>query len=251
MSSETSIVDWAVQIVSLHAQHPLSDTSDLQLLAKLQRLGRDPYVEIDEYETESGLSKRYFLRSQEFVSIQDRTIVQNRGQAIIGIISAVMQIQFETMPMTQGAIAAIYGDGSRKLTIDAVVAMQGRGTLSAEISPTGDDKTIVEKAIEFADQNPRAVELFARLADSPTWIELYKDYELLLDLLGKSGAAWERIGASSKHQLDRFTLTAQFHRHAGKQLPSNPMTLEEARDFVYCRVKLLLDGIPHVPRTHS
>jgi hypothetical protein len=81
-------------------------------------------------------------------------------------------------------------------------------------------------------KHPSVVRAEQAVEAATNWIELYKQYEVAKRALGGTRGVDALVG---KTERDRFTRTANHHRHAQGgpyRLPDNAMTLEEADAFV-------------------
>jgi hypothetical protein len=88
------------------------------------------------------------------------------------------------------------------------------------------DPYFIVKCCQHNDMMQKAVTYMNR---ERNWYNLYKVFEAITSDVGGRKAMYKKDLATKNNVMRRFPYTAQHYRHADKELPSDPMSLFEAR----------------------
>lgn len=192
----------------------------------------------------------YYLRSSEFKNLTDSEAVRERGSELLGYMNSAMKLFFgpSYRPVEFDTVTRIDEDGQRYHTVGSSIWIGGRSR--AIIKPTliRADGTVedvwqaptkLNTLVSLAKRSEKVADAL-RFYERGDWVNLYKAWEVVCDAAGGSHAVVNN-GWATELKRNRFTGTAQSRaqlgdeaRHASEKYkaPKNPMSLEEAREFV-------------------
>lgn len=189
---------------------------------------------------------RWYLTGPELDSAGDSSEACEIATAVVTTLNATLRMSRKPPIKFGDRIKQVHEDGSATAKVflggTIGVASSAQATLSGG-TPEPPTTSLAALAVEANDPTMRhALEI---LANEPhDFVHLYKVYELM-----ESGGGIAKLG--SKKQRGRFTHTAdnpdasgRLSRHATtkNRPPSNPMTLDEARSFIYRMMASWIQG---------
>jgi hypothetical protein len=192
----------------------------------------------------------YYLRSSEFRDLTDSEAVRERGAELLRYMNGAMKLLFgpSYRAVEFDTVARIEEDGQRYHTVGASITIGGRSRVTIKPTVIRADGTVddvlqaptkLDTLVTLANRNEKVADAL-RFYASGNWVNLYKAWEVVCDAAGGSHAVVKN-GWAAELNRNRFTGTAQSRaqlgdeaRHASEKYkaPKNPMTLEEAREFV-------------------
>ena len=200
---------------------------DLEDFPKLLRLAKAKVVEED---------GSFYLKSSEFNSLTSAKEVRERGRELIKLINGVTKFNRDNFPgISEDAIIRVEGDGKRHGYLFLESSVKIRTKVSAQltaIAADGSEKgttqpSTLESLFEVAQKDDVVAEALSLYRDG-TWSSLYKVHETIE---GDVGGKIIKNDWAINSDINRFTQTAQSHRHAASKKfkpPAQPMTLLEA-----------------------
>lgn len=185
---------------------------------------------------------KYFLKSTDFKGKETAEAVYNEANEIIPLLSGAIRIVFGH-PLRMGNVYRVDDDGTMQefgfaWADNELPAFYGNATTNgASISCCRADNVKIQIAIAL--RNVKVAEAFALFGvEDLNWVICYKIFEIISDDLGGEKAFLKSFNIS-KDELNRFTQTAQPHRHAKNSNAHSkwnghekPMSFSEAKSFV-------------------
>lgn len=182
-----------------------------------------------------------FLKSNDFKGKETAEAVYDQAKKIIPILSGAIMMVFGH-PLRMGNVYRVDDDETMQefgfaWADNELPAVYGNATTNgASISCRADTVNIKMK---IALKNIKVQEAFALFGvENLNWVICYKIFEIISDDLGGEKAFLKNFNIS-KDELNRFTQTAQPHRHAKNSNahskwkgPEKPMSFSEAKSFV-------------------
>lgn len=186
---------------------------------------------------------RFLLISESFESCQDAAAVHSlatqlitslRGAALMtGMSLTEVGISSIREPLPNGG-RAISMSVSNFLSCSAQVVANGGGNGATSV-----DKALFQKAMHLSTVDSPIYSIMEFMADSDSWDNLYKIYELLKSSFGGANNMAKVVSST---EINRFTHTVNSPdilgrkaRHAvqkGTKPPPNPMHHAEAKEFI-------------------
>jgi hypothetical protein len=212
---------WAVELSG--------DSSDLESWEESLREPFDPWVEF-QHPPDGGPR---ILRSKEFDNLTSYQEVNTRAQIMVDRLNGALRAATQTRKVSIGYIW-------RQLRDDASVGGAGKSEASSRSS--------AQRWLSYASSHDVAAEMLSHFGNAPNWFDLYKTYEGIRDLAGGMSGLKSKSWKPPSADIDRFTHTANFHRHAlphgAKKKPSkNPMSLQDAASMISAMMRSILDEL--------
>jgi len=212
------------------------DPADLQMLSEAMR-GDDTLI--------CERDGAFVLRSTQFDSFQDANDVRAHAQEIVTSLSGYSRLVLGAhKPIKVGSVVMVRDDGTKNVFVQLEPAII-RARVLASLSVTRADGTVehhgpadsVKDWLEAAGQDPAVAKaLRLRNADSLSWVELYRIYEVVEGDVGRSNIL--ASGWVKDPEIRRFKHTANSvgacgdqarHGKESTQPPKNPMSLSQAK----------------------
>jgi hypothetical protein len=229
--SDNDIVTWAVELQG--------DQIDRDAMVRMFSQGDFRVVN-----EESSFGPATFLHSKWFDGVNTVTEVMDIARPLVAKMNGAMRVFNRSEALVPGRLVSIHRNGGRGA---AIVAGTGHFRLrGATLSATGvvigadgkvkedaDRRSVVRTWIELAQRDEHVADVLAFLSAEPGWFELYKAFEEVQASCGgrqplySEGTRW-----TTKDDVNRFAMTAHHYRHANSPLPDNPMTIDEARNWL-------------------
>lgn len=209
--------EWAVQVLGADAA--------IERLANA--LGPD--VEVRNVEGADFLVRRQW---QHLTNWEE---VDALGRATVKQVNGLFRIRGPAIePIRFGGVARLKADGGREFYDAATVEVRMTGSAIEELigpdgKPVPPPPDPLQQWLVTTEGDPDLQEAIGLYASAADWVDLYKVYEFIRSGLGGQTAIEAVIGASTR---SRLTQTANHHRHADKQLPSKPVTFDEAERLI-------------------
>lgn len=162
-----------------------------------------------------------------------RIIIDDLNGAI-GVASRAGRVEYDGIAevMADGTIKrSAFIEGAQFLILPSQIA---EATTGGEPIPPG--PTFAQKWLQIAAANETVADMLRHFGAKLSWYDLYKAYDGIAGLCGGEAALRKRPWAGSS-RVTLFKRTANYYRHghphgARTSPPSNPMHIEEAREFI-------------------
>lgn len=195
------------------------------------------------HEVDPVIGSVTLLYSKRFDSLTKSTEVMDVARLLVAEMNGAMSVLSRTEPLRPGRILPLFRDGSRGKPIGLASGhvKAGPATLTATgvvIGPDGvrrqsDQRSEAQKWLELAQTDDHVADALRFLSGRVTWFELWKAFEEVQESLGGRQFIWrDDVKWSTRDETNRFTMTAQHFRHANTPLPPNPMTFDEALNWL-------------------
>jgi hypothetical protein len=192
-------------------------------------------------------NQKYFLKCAEFDILETAENVFHKAKELLPILSGATQLELRH-PLKLGNVFKRNDDGTLQefgfgwMSAECPRPFLQAAGEGAKVSNLADRVPIWFKVAQRDDKVAEALTLFG--ANELNWVLLYKIYEIIRDNLGGE-QIFRNKQQLSKDGLNRFTQTAQPHRHARNSVTINnwkphekPMSFYEAKTFI----KYILDN---------
>lgn len=182
----------------------------------------------------------YYLKSSDFDSLSSADEVRERAIAIIDMLNGAMKLHIHDFRgVFEDGVTLIKEDGSRHHYVYLGCSIAARVKVSAAVTTSNGTQQVapqpsnVESWLSLA-KDDKAVADALHLFRENTWISLYKVYEIIrADVGGKKAIIMN--GWATNGRLGQFTQTAQYARHASKELTppkEGPMSIREGESLI-------------------
>jgi hypothetical protein len=216
------------------------DPADLRRLSEAMRGGDTLICDRD---------GTFVLRSAQFDSLEDANDVRAHAQEIVASLSGYSQLVLGThKPIKVGSVVMVRDDGTKNVFVQLEPVIIRARVLLASLSVTRADGTVehhgpadsVKDWLEAAGQDPAVAKaLRLRNADSLSWVELYRIYEVVEGGVGRphivaSGWVKDPEIRRFKHTANSVGACGDQARHGKEstQPPKNPMSLSQAKSLI-------------------
>jgi hypothetical protein len=191
----------------------------------------------------------YYLRSSDFDQVSNPDAVRERAFRHIELMNGATELHTggSYRPVELDVVTRIDDSGNRHhhITLSATVEGRSRMTGKLIVGETGEIMDALrppsgtEFLVNLASRDDRVADVL-RFYERGDWVNLYKAWEVVCDAAGGTHEVVNK-GWTDAANRRRFTGTAQSRaklgdeaRHASEKYraPKDPMTSDEARDFV-------------------
>jgi hypothetical protein len=234
---------WAVELVG--------EMIDLDDFRELLSPPFNPWVE--DCPSDDGV--KLLLRSISWASLSEAADMYGDACRILECLNGeAMLIHDDARPVKLGEIMRFGEDGKRHIFIFPATGRyhlprgraRGRGMAVTSGPSNEPQESRMQRWFREAETDDTRAELFAHLARTDNWYDLYKSMELARKLAGRTNAVKTALGPDSNEWTEwkRTWQTANCYRHAPDPvkypLPSPPVELQQARNFILKMIPRLL-----------
>lgn len=170
----------------------------------------------------------YCLRSRAFESLANAGEIRHRAETLaISITLAASTLWPDIHDLDLGAVHETREDGGRNITVLVGAAIEIDEALAVNSVGGTQATPSIQSRMDLLSRCPEIGISLRYVREEGGWPGFYKAYEAI----GKSGEIVRR-GIVARKECDRFTRSADPHRHHRENIPDGLMTLAEGRAWI-------------------